>query len=138
MSDYQEVTIRLPKPLMLDGVEYEPTGEWRCPKAGEYYLHDTGDVTESTHGFSHTNFIILRPKWKWPSALKARWLAKNSNETYHAFAASMPEFEYGESWHGRGGISIGLPGEFIDFTPIPGEASESLRENPDWKEPNDA
>ena len=134
--EYQEVKLRLPRPLMLGGVEYEPTGEWRCVEPGEVYLAPSGTPYQANH--RTFSYIILRPKWKWPKWLVLRFIAKEPSGRHVAFQ-SRPTWT-GNYWMNQSGpyAALGAPGERYDFTPIPGPASESLRENPNWKEPNDA
>ena len=53
-------TIDFP-PLMKDGVEYEPTGEYRRPSKGEYYL--CHEVRRVACDFRIECYPILRPKF---------------------------------------------------------------------------
>lgn len=46
------------------GNEYEPTGEYRIPKTGEWYWNDDAAVLAEYSHYSH--YPILRPKWTWP------------------------------------------------------------------------
>ncbi len=72
MPDY---TITLPE-LVLDGVRYEPTGEYREPLKGEWLLNDSRRVQ-----VAHENWFcsrhILRPIWTWPEWLKGWGIVKN-------------------------------------------------------------
>lgn len=55
-----------------DGVTYLPTGEFRAPDAGEFFLNCYGNVELTDVQLRANQRIILRPIWKWPTAL-AGW-----------------------------------------------------------------
>jgi hypothetical protein len=82
--------INLPDEIKgADGVLYEPTGEFRCPKRGERFLESDGTVSNAVGDFRYANAIILRPKWHWPAWLKAKCIAMDKSGHIHVYG-EMP------------------------------------------------
>lgn len=71
-----KVLIELPDVIKDDdGVEYEPVGEWRVPKIGEYYLDTECRVCIEKEGRGAA--IVLRKKFVWPEWLGGYAIAKD-------------------------------------------------------------
>ena len=68
--------------LVKDGVEYEPTGEFRCPKVNDWYLLPTGP-RQSVWDFEIERYPILRRKQTPLERLKA-W-----REHYQKFRSKL-------------------------------------------------
>jgi hypothetical protein len=93
--------INLPDEIKdADGVLYEPTGEWRCPKRGERFLESDGTANNAVGDFRYVNAIILRPKWHWPAWLKAKCIAMDENGCIWAYR-DMPT-RASQMWIGGG------------------------------------
>jgi hypothetical protein len=96
---------------------HEPTGDYRRPRDGEYWLGVHGQVRSGVAGSCR---IILREKWKWPAWLKADYI----------------EFD-GASWIGHTGLHMAYIWKALfDFTPPPGNHKPGDRIfNPNRREP---
>lgn len=72
-----KTTITIPDELLTRKcVQYEPTGEFRRPKEGEWCL--TGRyIVQADHDWKKESAIILRRKWTWPEWLDAERIADN-------------------------------------------------------------
>jgi hypothetical protein len=78
--------INLPDEIKgADGVLYEPTGEFRCPKRGERFLESDGTVSNAVGDFRYANAIILRKKWQWPAWLKAKCIAMDESGLIYVY-----------------------------------------------------
>ena len=101
---------------------YEPTGEYRKPKAGEY-INFSG-IRHVTDGHLYGNdYVILRPVWKWPEFVKPGcWIAMDKNGNW-AFYDEEPHITLngGNEWLPRGAafVMAGEVANFFNFTPPP-------------------
>lgn len=118
---------------------FEFTGEVRTAKEGEYYAYFSGDgrleATKSDLGTSYEYPILAIKKiegFKWPSWLKAGYIAKNENGRYYAHEKVPTLFSYHWSNGGNSApldecnFEIGLPKD------VPWK--HSLIKNPNIKE----
>jgi len=70
--------IELPDMMHRD-VRYEPTGEFRAPKVGDWFLNVNGNVEYADFNLESNVRIILRPVWTWPEWLGGYCFAMNEN-----------------------------------------------------------
>lgn len=123
-----QVTIDIP-----DGWELaEP--EMRPVKQGESYLHGRLVMPWDLIEPSSWPHPILRRSWTWPAWLKARWIAMDKNGLWWATQSRPILTIEMDSWW-EGGPAITLRTGWFDFTPPPcTDWTQSLRENPNWRE----
>lgn len=69
-GDEVKYQIELPDEIRdAAGNRYEPTGEWRRPKKGEWLLNIVGCAEKAAYDFEIHYYPILRPIWQWPDWL---------------------------------------------------------------------
>ena len=112
---------------------YEPAygkESFRPPKRGENYVLDgVGKVYTATFGFDTDRHLVVRPVWKWPKWLKARWIAMSRSGEWFAYQ-NEPRLSL-ENWITDKGQVCRLTGGLFDFTPPPCDGyRSSLRHNP--------
>ena len=95
--------IDLPDLTGSDGTRYEPTGEYRRPKIGDWFLDTTERICRAgTNSFSG-RYIILRPvapPYVWPEGLRGWGWAMDENGSVYLFL-DQPAMRDGK-WFGRG------------------------------------
>lgn len=76
--------IELPD-VMIDvkGNQYEPTGEYRQPNPGEYFLDDENTVCYVGRSRLAARYPILRPTWTWPEWLSGWGFALDSDGNFY-------------------------------------------------------
>lgn len=97
-------TIELPDVIKdADGVEYEPTGEWRCPLNDERCIV-LGSV-KVAEGWWREERIILRQKFLWPIGIGGWGFTRDRDSPVVFFHPCAPEI-VGEGWRsGRFGAA---------------------------------
>lgn len=116
---------------------YEPAdveNSFRTPKIGEQYVGRTGAIYVCEFDWddkpSHYR-LIVRPVWKWPPWLKARWIACDAKCDW--FCSDIRPAADSVGWVGSN--SSYLNPKHFDFIPPPCSSyRESLRENPNWND----
>lgn len=106
----QQFLITLPVPIcnFSDGDEYEPTGEFRRPRIGDYYAvnhYETDELqvklaADNDHAICR---IILRPNWKWPTELKGWGFAKDPGARGWVWWYETEPTRGTGSWHHKKG-----------------------------------
>lgn len=93
--------------LIKDGKQYEPTGEFRKPIAGEVMLTAKGPE-KAVHNQMFSK-IILRETWTWPSWLKGWGIAMDSDGSIWLHEHEpVYEADTGEWIPGKVASAIGL------------------------------
>jgi hypothetical protein len=127
--------IELPDVLKLDGVKYEPTGEFREPKHKEVFINVLGEVEEANHSFSGDKRIILRPVWTWPEELKGWGIVKSKDSKELFWFEACPVRDsvcWVPAWKTES-VRLAVLCEAIGFTPPVITDWTKPIVNPNWK-----
>lgn len=108
---------------------------YRIPLEGEHYLHD-GEAVEALADFTDDRLVLVAD-WRWPSWLKAGWIAMDKDGEWRAFNfRPFLDHRY-EQWaevvDGDGELLGGtaLDPDMFRFEPPPfDDWRTSLRQNP--------
>lgn len=112
----------------VNGSQYEPTGEYRQPNPGEYFLDGENTVCYVGRSRLAARYPILKPKWTWPEWLDGWGFALDSDGSFYWYAE---EPEEGESYWNPENITKAVP--ITDNTRL---MLPSLPPLPtDWKKP---
>ena len=125
-----QVTVEIP-----EGYELADS-RMRQLRCGDTFLNRHGEV-ETWHESWNSSciFVIVRKAWQWPKWLKARWIAEEAVGRWYAYN-EKPVCNEVDCWQRKNGPCVYLHSSLLDFTPPPcDDWRNSLRENPNWKEP---
>ena len=122
-----QVTVEIP-----EGYELADS-RMRQVRCRETFLNRRSEVeTWREPSNSSCIFLIVRKAWQWPEWLQARFIAMDESGYWYAY--DSPTCDGKSHWRGR--VSVPLLPSCLDFTPPPcDDWKDSLRENPNWKEP---
>lgn len=124
-SGIVEYKIKLPR-LVRDGVEYEPTGECRSPRNGEWYLQPGWSPFQASFDYTDTDtYPILRPVWKWPEWLQGWGFAMDDCGNVYWF--ENEPIRGATMWNNNHGITIQSNAFDVLGIPVP--------EITDWRVP---
>jgi len=116
--------------LQIDVPEGWRIARYRTPLEGEYYLHD-GEAVEAMVDFTDDR-IVLVADWRWPSWLKAGWIAKCELGEWKAFNECPMRSDFHNEWFSvLDAYGTLLDPDLFRFEPPPcDDWKQSLRQNP--------
>lgn len=92
--------------LVYNGKQYEPTGEFRVPRKGEFCISQRGTpVTFMSEQYTEPDAyprIILREAWEWPSWLKGWGIAMDECGAMYLYEEEPVMCEKTGTWDEQG------------------------------------
>lgn len=106
---------------------------YRVPLEGEHYLHD-GEAVEALTDFTDDRLVLVAD-WRWPSWLKAGWIAMDKDGQWYAYNDEPVIDDAAEYWFADADYGEALidPDMFRFDPPTCDDWRTSLRQNPAYQ-----